>query len=186
MNELSWKMKSRILSYVFRSPHKAWVPVCTRVKSLWTGLCSGWVRTDPAPPLPARTTIPGGRGREAGGDGDGWGRPAGPLPSSVPRLRADMARAAAAVAGSSTPSPSCFPPAPRRRRVRPAPLPLGAGPRTSVPRYLGASVRPPHAHLRGDPTAALLYYSPKCGTRVLAPEIMPPKPVLKCLSCQMH
>lgn len=35
---------------------------CARVpKSGWTGLCSGWVRTDPPPPPPVLASTPGGR-----------------------------------------------------------------------------------------------------------------------------
>lgn len=149
MNALSWKMKVESFP-VFRLQHKAWVPMCTRVpksrgSAFAQGACGrGATRSRPVKhsrqPTPghrvaASPAFGGGRGTE--GDGDGRGQPAGALPSSVPKLRADMARATAAVASSSTPSspppsPSCVPP-PRLRRARPAPVPLGAGPATSAP-----------------------------------------------------
>lgn len=123
------------------------------------------VGADPTPQLPAPAKTPrgrtaralgGGRPRAspgaAGRQGEGMGSPAGPLPSSVPRLCADMARAAPELPAGRRQALS--PSRPLERSPRPCPLPgrsrgpgpRGQDPRRTAPRGNLAALRPRLLH----------------------------------------
>ena len=157
------------------------------------------VRADAAPPFPPRRALPAAEARAPGGgeprvrrragDGRRWRR-ARTTRGGLTQLRAQVASGHGAGHSSSrrllnaqlTSSQPFLRPTPSAPARSPRPCPSGGGagdlcPRALCPRLLPrVGILPPIA----------LAPSRRYATGDLAPETMPPKPVLKCLSCQLH